>query len=70
MTTIEVTAPLKRTPRHPRRQTPNDDPAFSFERLSPPGHECVDPDFDAIDVGGLLHDLAIVPAVSVGDGEC
>ena len=71
MTAFEMTEPFNRTLRHPRRRRrPDDDPAMSFDRVSTPTNESVDPDFDAFDVDGLLHDLEIVPAPSIGDDGC
>jgi hypothetical protein len=41
----------------------------SFEPPGSPAPDWIDPDFDAIDVDDLLHDLAIAPAPSIGDDE-
>ena len=71
MTAFEMTGPFNRTLRRPRRrQRLDDDPASSFDRSGTPTAEGIDPDFDAIDVDGLLHDLEIAPAQSFGDDGC
>ena len=71
MTAFEMTTPFNRTLQRPRGQRRlDDDPALPFDRSGTPTHECVDPDFDAIDVEGLLHDLEIAPAPSIGDDGC
>jgi hypothetical protein len=69
MRTIGTAMPIDRVlRRRGKRGCPNEHPG-PFEPPDPPAQDCIDPDFDAIDVDELLHDLAVAPARSIGDDE-
>jgi hypothetical protein len=70
MRTIGTVMPIDRVLRRKgARRCRNGAPA-PFEPPGPPAQDWIDPDFDAIDVDELLHDLAIAPARSIGDDGC
>jgi len=71
MSTVDTIPALYRAPRRHHRF------ALQAEGLAPPfgpsgasTHESIDPDFDAIEIDGVLRDLAVASQPSIGDDAC
>lgn len=70
MRPIGTAMPIDRFLRRRRKRGCENEPSASFDPPGPQAQDWIDPDFDAIDVDDLLHDLAIAPALPTGDDEC